>query len=74
MDHEMPADPFHDGQIDWGPLAANHFSFFSSHIAAGFTEAQALDLMGRYLGFLLTVMFASQGQQEPGPVGPDLLE
>ena len=30
MGDEMPADPFRDGQPDWGPLAANNFSFFSS--------------------------------------------
>jgi hypothetical protein len=69
MDHEMPADPFRDGMPDWGPLASNHFSFFAAHLGAGFTEAQALDLTGRYLGFVLTVMFANQGQQpEPGDV------
>ena len=70
MDHEMPADPFRDGMPDWSPLAANHFSFFAAHLGAGFTEAQALDLTGRYLGFVLSVMFANQGQQpEHGEAG-----
>ncbi len=65
----MPADPFREGMPDWGPLAANHFSFFSAHVAAGFTEAQALELCGRYLGFVLTVMFSQQGQPEQGQAG-----
>jgi hypothetical protein len=69
MGDEMPADPFRDGMPDWGPLAANNFAFFASHLAAGFTEAQALDLTGRYLSFVVSVMFASQPaqQQEPDP-------
>jgi hypothetical protein len=72
MGDEMPADPFRDGMPDWGPLAGNHFSFFAAHLGAGFTEAQALDLTGRYLGFVLTVMFANQPaqqqEQDPGDV------
>ncbi len=68
MDHEMPADPFRDGMPDWGPLAANNFAFFAAHLAAGFSEGQALDLTGRYLSFIVSVMFANQAaqQQEPG--------
>lgn len=67
MDHEMPADPFRDGQLDWGPMAATNFAFFSAHLAAGFSEAHALDLTGRYLSFVVSVIFASQSQQqEPG--------
>ena len=38
MDHEMPADPFRDGMLDWGPLAAGNFAFFTAHLAAGFTR------------------------------------
>ena len=69
MDHEMPADPFREGMPDWGPLAAHHFAFFAAHLGAGFSESQALDLTGRYLGFVLTVTFANQGQQQdPGDV------
>jgi hypothetical protein len=70
MDHEMPADPFRDGMPDWGPLAANNFAFFAAHLAAGFSEAQALDLTGRYLSFIVSVMFANQAaqQQDPGDV------
>jgi hypothetical protein len=66
----MPADPFREGQLDWGPMAANNYAFFSSHIAAGFSEGQALDLTGRYLSFVVSVLFANQAaqQQEPGDV------
>jgi hypothetical protein len=72
MGDEMPADPFREGQPDWGPLAANDFAFFSAHMAAGFTEAQALELTSRYLAFALSIIYAGQAQQ-PEP-GPDLLE
>ena len=69
MGDEMPADPFREGMPDWGPMAANHFAFFSAHMAAGFSEGQALDLTGRYLNFVVSVLFANQAvqQQEPGP-------
>jgi hypothetical protein len=65
MDHEMPADPFREGTPDWGAVAANDFAFFSSHLAAGFSEAQALDLTGRYLTFMISVLFAGQVAQQP---------
>jgi hypothetical protein len=70
MDHEMPADPFRDGMPDWGPLAANNFAFFAAHLAAGFTEQQSLDLTGRYLSFIVSVMFANQASQEQDEPGP----
>jgi hypothetical protein len=60
--------------MDWGPIAAYSFSFFSAHVAAGFSEMQALDLTGRYQSYLLTVIFANQAaqeqqeQQDPGGV------
>ena len=69
MDHEMPADPFREGMPDWGPLAANHFAFFTAHLAAGFSEGQALDLTGRYLSFVVSVMFANQATQQQDPGG-----
>jgi len=50
-------------------MAANHFAFFSAHIAAGFTEGQALDLTGRYLSFVMSVMFAGQAAQQPEQPG-----
>jgi hypothetical protein len=67
---EMPADPFREGQLDWGPLAANNFAFFSAHLAAGFSEGQALELTARYLSFVVGVIFANQAeqQQDPGDV------
>jgi hypothetical protein len=69
MTDDGPPDPFRDGQLDWGPLAANNFSFFAAHLAAGFTEAQALDLTGRYLSFVISVVFASQTQHGAGGAG-----
>lgn len=70
MDDAMPADPFREGQMDWGPIAAYAYSFFTSHMAAGFSEVQALELVGRYESYLLTVIFANQAaQQEPGQAG-----
>ena len=66
MGDEMPADPFREDTPDWGVMAANHFAFFSAHMAAGFTEAQALDLTGRYLSFMVSILFANQAaQQQP---------
>jgi hypothetical protein len=67
MGDEMPADPFRDGQPEWGPLAANNHAFFVAHLAAGFSEAQALELTARYLSFVVGVIYASQQQPEPGP-------
>ena len=69
MGDEMPADPFREGMPDWGPLAANHFAFFTAHLAAGFSEGQALDLTGRYLSFVVSVMFANQATQQQDPGG-----
>ena len=72
MGDEMPADPFRDGVLDWGPLAAGNFAFFAAHLAAGFSEAQALDLTGRYLSLVVSIMFANppapQQEQDPGGV------
>ena len=70
MGDEMPADPFREGQLDWGPLAANNFAFFSSHLAAGFSEGQALELTARYLSFVVGMIVAGQAdqQQDPGDV------
>lgn len=70
MGDEMPADPFRDGQMDWGPIAAYSFSFFTAHMAAGFSEMQAIELTGRYQSYLLTVIFANQTAQQPEP-GPE---
>lgn len=68
---DMPSDPFREGQIDWGPFAANNFAFFSSHLAAGFPENVALELTARYMSFVVGAIFAShaarqQGEQQDG--------
>ena len=70
MDDAMPADPFREGQPDWNPLAANNHAFFVAHLAAGFSEAHALELTARYLAFALSVIYAGQAEQpEPGQAG-----
>lgn len=69
MSDEMPADPFRDGQPEWGPLAANNHAFFVAHLAAGFSEAHALELTARYLSFVVSLIYANQAQQQdPGGV------
>lgn len=65
MPEEMPSDPFREGQFDWGPLAANNFAFFSSHVAAGFAETHALELTSRYLNLVLAALFGQAAQQHP---------
>lgn len=65
MPDDMPADPFREGQIDWGPLAANNFAFFSSHLASGFSEGQALELTSRYMSFVVGVIYSQAAQQPP---------
>ena len=67
MDDAMPADPFREGQPEWGPLASNNHAFFVAHLAAGFTEAQAMELTGRYLTFVVSLIYASQPQQPEQP-------
>ena len=69
MGDEMPADPFREDVPDWGAVAANDFAFFSAHMAAGFTEQQALDLTGRYLTFVVSILFAGQAAQQPEQPG-----
>lgn len=64
MPDDMPSDPFREGQIDWGPFAANNFAFFSSHLAAGFSETQALELTTRYMSFVVSAIFANQAAQQ----------
>ena len=67
MEHELPADPFREGMLDWGPLAAGNFAFFTAHLAAGFSEGQALELTARYLSFMVGVIFANQAEQQRDP-------
>jgi hypothetical protein len=66
---EMPADPFREGQVDWGPFAAGDAAFFAAHLAAGMPEMPALELTKEYMRFWLGVMLANSAQQpsqEPG--------
>lgn len=67
-DESMPSDPFREAQTDWGPLASANFAFFAAHLGAGFSEQQSMELTGRYLNFVVSVLFANQArqQQEPG--------
>lgn len=53
--------------MDWGPVAAYSYSFFTAHLGAGFSETQALELTARYESYLLTVIFA----QQAGQAGPE---
>ena len=70
MDSDGPPDPFRDGQPDWVPLAANNHAFFMAHLAAGFTEQQALELTARYMSFVVTILYSQPQQPEPGePAG-----
>jgi hypothetical protein len=64
---EMPADPFREGQPDWGFVAANDHSFYVAHVAAGLPDAHALELTKVYLQFMLGVMLANAGQQQENP-------
>jgi hypothetical protein len=64
-DDGMPADPFREGQVDWGWLAGNDAGFFAAHAAAGMAENVALELTRTYLQFLLGVMLAGSAQQHP---------
>ena len=66
----MPSDPWREAQMDWGPLAAGNFAFFAAHLAAGFTEQQSMELTGRYLNFVVSVIFANQSRQQPEPPDP----
>lgn len=72
MPDDMPSDPFREGQVDWGPLAANNYAFFTAHLAAGFSEPNALELTSRYLSFVVSMIFASHAAQpQPGEQGQD---
>ena len=65
MDNDMPRDPFREGQVDFGPIAANDTAFLSAHVAAGMTEVCALELTKVYLQFMLGVLLTNaQPEQE----------
>jgi len=66
VDDGMPSDPFRAGTPDWSGIAANNHAFFMAHLAAGFSEAQAMELTARYMNFVVSVIFTSQAQQQGG--------
>ena len=63
MPDDMPSDPFREGQPDWSGIAANNHAFFVAHLAAGFSEQNALELTSRYLSFVVGVIYATQATQ-----------
>ena len=63
-DESMPSDPFRAGTPDWSGMAANNHAFFMAHLAAGFNEAQSIELTARYLSFVMSVIFANSGAQQ----------
>ncbi len=65
-DEAMPSDPFREGMPDWSGIAANNHAFFVAHLAAGFSEGQALELTSRYLSFVVSVIFAVPAVQQQG--------
>ena len=65
MPEEMPADPFREGQIDWGWLAGQDAAFLSAHLAAGMAEAHAVELTKAHMQFWLGVMLAGSAAQQP---------
>jgi hypothetical protein len=62
-----PADPF---KLPEGPdlnqIAAANFSFFAAHLAAGFTEGQALHLTTTWLTMMVAAASQQPGQADPG--------
>lgn len=64
-DEGMPADPFREGQFDWGWLAGHDTAFLSAHLAAGMAEAHAVELTKAHLQFWLGVMLAAPAAQQP---------
>lgn len=71
MPDGMPADPFRDGEIDWGWLAGQDAAFFAAHVAAGMSETAALELTKAHMQFWLGVMLASQPPQQHPEQPPD---
>lgn len=64
MDSDGPPDPFRDGQPDWVPIASSNHAFFVAHLAAGFTEQQAMELTARYMSFVVTIIYSQPQQPE----------
>lgn len=64
-DEAMPADPFREGQPDFGQLAALNFGFWSAHVAAGFKEDAAMQLTTAYMSMLVASAAAQSSPGEP---------
>lgn len=64
-DDGMPADPFREGQIDWGWLAGHDAAFHAAHVAAGMSEPAALELTKAHMQFWLGVILANSASQQP---------
>jgi hypothetical protein len=64
MTDDAPADPFRVPDTpDLAQIAAANYNFFAAHLAAGFTEGQALHLTTTWL----TMMIANAAAQPQGP-------
>ena len=64
----MPPDPFAASALpDLSQLAAGNYNWFAAHLAAGFSEGQALHLTTTYVTAILSVMLSNAAAQErPG--------
>ena len=71
MPEEMPSGPFREGHAGWSGIAGNNHAFFVAHLAAGFSESQALELTSRYLSFVVSVIFSGHAGQQPEPGSED---
>lgn len=63
----MPPDPFSGAQDDWSQMAAGLHGFFAAHVAAGFSETNAMHLTTQYLNTLLSLMLANAAAQQAAP-------
>ena len=63
----MPPDPFSGVQDDWSQMAAGLHGFFAAHVAAGFSENNAMHLTTTYLNTLLSLMLANAAAQQSAP-------
>jgi hypothetical protein len=67
-DSPMPPDPFSPALPDLSVLAAGNYNWFAAHLAAGFSEAQAMHLTTTYATAILSVIMAGPAPAEGGGV------